>query len=242
MEIFISNLNLRYRHQWVFNNLSLQFAANKWTTLLGQSGVGKTSILRFIAGLIDASDVEIAGHLTTDDNISLATRTSYMAQQDLLLPWLTVLENVLLGARLRCERDLPAKQQRAKLLLQQMGLGQALNLRPEHLSGGMRQRVALARVLIEDRPLVLMDEPFSALDTITRHQVQNLAAELLASKTVIFVTHDPLEALRLSDVIYVLKGEPVAVSSALVPEGTLPRDPTGQNVLAAYTALLRQLG
>ena len=115
-----------------------------------------------------------------------------MAQSDLLLPWLGALDNVLLGRRLRGERG---GRRAARALLAEMGLAGSESLRPAALSGGMRQRVALARTLFEDRPIVLMDEPFAALDAITRTRLQDLAVARLGGRTVLLVTHDPLEAI-----------------------------------------------
>ncbi len=129
-----------------------------------------------------------------------------MSQKDLLLPWLSVLENVRLGARLRGETS--DTTPRALSLLKAAGLATRANDRPDTLSGGMRQRAALARTLMEDRPVVLMDEPFSAVDPLTRLGLQDLAARMLAGRTVIFVTHDPMEALRLGYRVLVLNGNP----------------------------------
>ena len=146
-----------------------------------------------------------------------------MAQQDLLMPWLNVLENCLIGYRLRGEPVAAAEYQRAKNLLSQVGLENAIELRVSQLSGGMRQRVALVRTLLEERPVVLMDEPFSALDVLTRLQLQDLAADYLAGKTILLVTHDPLEALRLADRIYILRGSPAQISELLILDTPRPR-------------------
>ncbi|HJO88014.1 MAG TPA: ATP-binding cassette domain-containing protein, partial [Rhodospirillales bacterium] len=112
---------------------------------------------------------------------------------------------------------------------------------PTKLSGGMRQRTALARTLMEDRPVVLMDEPFSALDAITRIRLQDMAAELLNDRTVLLVTHDPLEALRLGDRIHVLAGRPVTLDEPLIPVGVRPRDLHDPAVLAGQADLLERL-
>ena len=123
-----------------------------------------------------------------------------MAQQDLLLPWLPVVDNVTPGLppawRGPRRTAAPARARDAAARPRRPGARRRDSL-PATLSGGMRQRAALARTLMEDRPVVLMDEPFSALDAITRHRLQDLAAELLAGRTVLLVTHNPLEALRL---------------------------------------------
>ncbi len=134
-----------------------------------------------------------------DDGAGLDGRIALMAQQDLLLPWLSVRDNVLLGHRLRgaSRAELRRLREPAAALLARVGLERDADRLPGTLSGGMRQRAALARTLMEDRPIVLMDEPFSALDVVTRHRLQDLAAELLVGRTVLLVTHNPLEALRL---------------------------------------------
>jgi putative hydroxymethylpyrimidine transport system ATP-binding protein len=156
-----------------------------------------------------------------------------MAQQDLLLPWLSARDNVLIGRRLRGERVGPAARGRAEELLVRVGLRSAVTARPAALSGGMRQRVALARTLMEDRPVVLMDEPFAGLDAITRYELQALAAELLAERTVLLVTHDPLEALRLGHRLLVLAGRPARLDAGVAP-------PPGPPPRAAETVARRQ--
>lgn len=222
----------------LFENLDIAVEGGRWTCLLGLSGVGKTSLLRLIAGLTDAA----AGAVSCDDGAPLDGRIAYMAQQDLLLPWTTVLENVMLGHRLRGERRPGGKEtDRARALLGQVGLAGREADRPAALSGGQRQRVALARTLMEDRDIVLMDEPFSAVDAITRYRLQELAATLLAGRTVMLVTHDPMEALRLGDVIHVMAGHPARLDRPLRPTGTRPRDPADPKLRELQSDLLRRL-
>jgi putative hydroxymethylpyrimidine transport system ATP-binding protein len=222
----------------VFEDLYLQLQAGSWTCLLGESGVGKTTLLRLIAGLIPR-EAQVA--VTCDDGQPLIGRCAYMAQQDLLLPWATVLDNVTLGARLRHGRADAQTKARALGLLERVGLGGNAQDLPAVLSGGMRQRAALARTLMEDRPVVLMDEPFSALDAITRVRLQELAAELLRARTVLLVTHDPLEALRLGDAIHVLAGRPPRLAPALRLSGQTPRSLHDPEVLNGQADLLERL-
>ena len=146
-----------------------------------------------------------------------------MGQQDLLLPWLTVFENVTLGMRLRKERD-PVSIANAYELIDKVGLRKYCKEIPENLSGGMKQRVALARTLLENKSLVIMDEPFSALDIVTKLEIQDLFAEMLRDKTVLFVTHDPLEALRLGNYIYLMSGSPAYLEKISELSGAVPRD------------------
>ena len=204
----------------LFDALDVDLAGGEITCLLGPSGVGKTSLLRLIAGLADAAQ----GDVSDPHGRPLDGRIAYMAQQDLLLPWLSARANVLLGPRLRGEAVTKAMRARADDLLARVGLADAADARPAQLSGGMRQRVALARTLMEDRPIVLMDEPFAGLDAITRYELQALAAELLAGRTVLLVTHDPLEALRLGHRIRVLAGRPARLDDSIgAPPGSPPR-------------------
>ncbi|MDD2705482.1 MAG: ABC transporter ATP-binding protein [Acidocella sp.] len=232
--IEISNLSLRYAGASIFEDLNLTLVAGKFSVLLGPSGVGKTSLLRIIAGLEAPAD----GYVRATDSKPLGGRIAYMAQQDLLLPWASALNNVMLGAALRgSARD----TDRAMVLLQRVGLHGRAQALPAQLSGGERQRVALARTLYEDRPVVLMDEPFSALDAITRARIQNLAAELLAGRTVLLITHDPMEACRLGHSLAVLAGSPARLGIPIIVPGAPPRTPDDDEVLHIQGELLRRL-
>lgn len=184
----------------LFAPMHLELPAQGWTCLLGSSGVGKSTVLRLIAGL--ATGADFIGRITAADGADLRGRVAYMAQDDLLLPWLDVRGNVGLGSRLRGEAP---DRDRIEALITRLGLGDHAGKRPSALSGGQRQRVALARTLIEDRPIVLLDEPFSALDSRTRADMQDLAAETLKGRTVLLVTHDPAEAARLGHRIYLMR-------------------------------------
>ncbi|KIC47837.1 ABC transporter ATP-binding protein [Tateyamaria sp. ANG-S1] len=212
----------------IFSELDLTLEPGTWTCLLGASGVGKSTVLRLFAGL--AEEVSFKGQMTDTGGVAL------MAQQDLLLPWLSVIDNVSVGARLRGET--PDKA-RAEETLAQVGLADHATKHPTALSGGQRQRVALARTLMEDRPVVLLDEPFSALDALTRAQMQDLTAELLKDRTVLLVTHDPGEAARLGQTILIMtRSELIKVAA---PDGPIPRPIDARDVLHTQASLLNQL-
>jgi putative hydroxymethylpyrimidine transport system ATP-binding protein len=218
----------------LFAPLTLQIPGGRWTCLLGPSGVGKTTVLRLFAGL--ASGVRFDGGLGASDGQPLSGRVALMAQDDLLMPWLSVRDNVLLGARLRGERpDLP----RAAAVLDQVGLRGLESRKPAQLSGGQRQRVALARTLMQDRPIFLLDEPFSALDARTRGQMQDLTAAVSVGRTVLLVTHDPSEAARLGHKIVVMTE--TGLTEIMPPEAESPRRVDDPGVLAVQTGLLKML-
>jgi len=183
----------------LFEGLDLVLEAGQWTCLLGPSGVGKSTLLRLVAGLDTGGEFD--GSIESTNSRPLREQVSYMAQSDLLLPWLNVRANVMLGSTLRGE---VRKLERADQLIEEVGLGMHAEKRPHELSGGMRQRAALARTLMEDKPLLLLDEPFSALDARTRSEMQELAFEVLMDRTVMLVTHDPSEAARIAHRVYLL--------------------------------------
>ncbi len=239
LSVIVHAAQVVYEGVPLFDSIDLTLPADHWTSLLGPSGVGKSTLLRLIAGLTENSNASRHSVLC-DDGRPLDGRVAYMAQQDLLLPWLTAIDNVLLGASLR-GGDRTAARDRARSLLDRVGLDAKRNSLPFQLSGGQRQRVALARTLFEDRPIVLMDEPFSALDALTRLRLQDLAASLLEGRAVLLVTHDPLEALRLSDSIRVMTGHPAALSDAPVPASRPPRPPADPAILSLQIELLRKL-
>ena len=192
--------SLSIKDKNLLNNFLLQINKGTWTTVLGQSGVGKSTLLKLIAGL------DIPGKFKGNVNIkNINKRTfSWMAQDDLLLPWMNIIRNVCLGQILRNEK---LDYLKAEKLLQKVDLKNFSTQLPATLSVGMRQRVALARTLMEETEIVLMDEPFSSLDYTTRSYIQNLSKKLLKDKTVIMVTHDPTEALILSNRLLLIENK-----------------------------------
>ncbi|MGA6925205.1 MAG: ABC transporter ATP-binding protein [Desulfosarcina sp.] len=221
----------------MFSSLNVEIQRGQWTCLLGPSGCGKSTLLRLISGSLREG---VSGTIRFEGAATRNGLTSWMAQKDLLLPWLSVLNNVLLGARLRGEVS-EKRVKSARYLLDAVGLGHCMNDLPATLSGGMRQRVALLRTLMEERPVILMDEPFSALDALTRIKLQDLAAELVQGATVLLVTHDPLEALRLGHRIHVMSGSPARLGEAVLPPGRPPRNLDNSVMTAMHEDLLGQL-
>jgi putative hydroxymethylpyrimidine transport system ATP-binding protein len=220
----------------LFEEFAIGLAPGRWTCLLGASGSGKSTLLRLTAGLLPGAMV------TASDGRPVKGRLALMAQQDGLMPWLSVLDNVTLGYRLRGGGSAAREAaERGREMLDRVGLADVWRDFPATLSGGMRQRAARARTLVEDRPVVLMDEPFSALDAITRHRLQDMVAGLFAGRTVLLVTHSPLEALRLGHVVQILGGLPAMLGEPIVPAGAPPRAAGDRDILARPGDLLDRL-
>lgn len=237
--IEIVDAHLDYEQHLLFDHLNLSLPGGRFTCLLGPSGVGKSSLLRLIAGLKTSAIVK--NPIKTSDGLPLLGRLSYLAQNETLLPWLTVIQNVLIGVKLRREPVKSSSYQQALALLMRVGLEKQAQFYPHQLSGGMKQRVLLARTLFENKPVILMDEPFAALDVITRIGIQELASELLKERTVLLVTHDPLEALRLGHHIFVMSGRPATITSQIELQGLPPRELTDANLLIIHGKILNTL-
>ena len=213
---------------------SLQLRGGKTSALLGRSGAGKSTLLRLAAGLSTPQQ----GHISSSLPGALSQQVAWMGQRDDLYPWLSIRDNITLSARLNGQRP---DNRRAEALLAQVELAGLGDARPDSLSGGMRQRVALARTLYQDRPVVLMDEPFAALDVMTRLRLQSLTAGLLRGKTLLLVTHDPLEACRLAHDIFLLEDTPLRVRDLPAPDGEVPRAAQTEAVLQAQSRLFQVL-
>jgi NitT/TauT family transport system ATP-binding protein len=193
--------------------ISFSAAPGEFVALVGASGCGKSTLLRIIAGLEEAS----SGEVLIDGRAILGPgRDRAMVFQDYsLYPWLTVLENICFSRRLAVNRGHRSAAERSLLLLELMGLERVKDTHPNALSGGMRQRVAIARALLSQPEVLLMDEPFGALDAQTREVMHDLILHIVAleKRTVLFVTHDVQEAVYLSDRVIVLAPGPGRIDS-----------------------------
>jgi ABC-type nitrate/sulfonate/bicarbonate transport system ATPase subunit len=194
----VKDLSFAYGDLKLIDNLSFTISYNEIISLLGRSGCGKTTLFRLLAGL----------NKPTSGIIERRCTISYMTQNTLLLPWRTVLENLLLLSEIGSfsKKNKNDFKDKALFYLNEVGLKDVEDKYPSELSGGMQSRVALARVLLEDTDLILLDEPFAYLDAITRKECQTLLYELKNKfkKSMILVTHDISEAVFLSDRILIL--------------------------------------
>lgn len=193
-------------------DVNLHVDAGEFVSVVGPSGSGKSTLLSIIAGILPASSGSIL--VGGEPVLGPSPRVGYMLQQDYLLEWRTILENALLGAEIQ-HRDRKRARARAVALLEKYGLGDFLYAYPRELSGGMRQRVALARTLVTEPDLVLLDEPFAALDFQTRLRLADDVTAILREerKTVIMVTHDLGEAITMTDRVIVLSRRPARVKA-----------------------------
>ncbi|HEY1542113.1 MAG TPA: ABC transporter ATP-binding protein [Xanthobacteraceae bacterium] len=196
------------------DHVTLAIPAGRFVSLIGPSGCGKSTIFNIAAGLQEPT----AGRVLIDglDATGTIGRVGYMLQKDLLLPWRTLVDNIILGMEIQ---GVPLRQARetALPLLRRYGLAGFERAYPNALSGGMRQRAALLRTLLFDTDVILLDEPFGALDAQTKQQMQEWLLELWSDfgKTVIFVTHDVEEAIFLSDEVHVMGTRPGRIVETL---------------------------
>ncbi len=240
----IDGLRKSYGDLAVLDGVSLDVAAGEFVSVIGPSGCGKSTLFDVVAGL----EPPDAGRVLVDgvDATGRVEPFAYMPQQDLLFPWRTVLDNTTLGLEVAGATRRAARE-RARELFAPFGLAGFEDARPAQLSGGMRQRAALLRTVVQERPVLLLDEPFGALDSLTRTGMQTWLADVRArfGWTVLLVTHDIGEAVFLSDRVVVLGPRPAAVRCVRPVELPRPRtlDTTTTPAFAAVAAdLLRLLG
>jgi len=206
--VVVTHLRRAYGSRIVIDNLNLRIERGEFVVLLGESGCGKTTLLRALAGL-DPID---------GGRIVAPRRPAVVFQEHRLLPWESLWRNVSLGLQA------PDARQRAAAALAEVGLGDRLDDWPRNLSGGQAQRVALARALVQEPELLLLDEPFAALDALTRIRMHTLVRELVAAHRpgVLLVTHDVDEAIVLADRILVMREGRIAFEHRTKGDGTPP--------------------
>ena len=221
----ISKLSVRFGARTILDSVNLDVRHGEFVCVVGSSGSGKTTLLRALAGLARVDEGKV---LFEGAEISGPSRDRAIIFQDYskaLLPWRTVRGNVALSLE---ARNVPAAEQEAIIdeLLGRMGLSQAKDQFPSQLSGGMQQRVQIARCLAQDPKLLLMDEPFGALDAMTRQTLQDEILQLVADKRIatVFITHDLEEAIYLGDRVVVLGGSPARVIESMEIELPRPRN------------------
>ncbi len=206
----------------VLRDVTVRLRRGEFVSIVGPSGCGKTTFFNILTGLIpyDSGKILYEGRHVPN----LRGLVAYMQQKDLLLPWRTLWRNILIGPEIQGTLDKDIEEE-AKRLLSFFKLDKFINSYPSELSGGMRQRAALARTLLFGKDLLLLDEPLSALDAITRRQLQNylLALSIKFGKSVLMITHDVEEALLLSDRIYIFSSLPATVKREITVDLKKPR-------------------
>lgn len=233
----INSLGLTYQtpsgETEAIRDLSFDVNRGEFVSLVGPSGCGKTTVLSLIAGLIAPSSGKIA--------IKSGANVGYMLQRDHLFEWRTILSNVTLGQEIRREKTTESAAY-AKSLLEKYGLGEFINRRPNELSGGMRQRVALIRTLALRPEILLLDEPFSALDFQTRLAVCDDVNAIIKAegKTAILVTHDISEAVSMSDRVIVLTPRPARVRATFTIN-IAAASPLGRREDGAFSAFFDEI-
>lgn len=221
----MSTLEIRDLHKSfgelnVLNGISLELPTGTVTSVIGPSGSGKSTLLHILTGALQAD----SGEVLLDGEPTPRAPFAYMPQQDALLPWLRIIDNAALGLTTAGMGRRAARQQ-VDPLFETFGIAGTQQLWPRQLSGGMRQRVALLRTVVQDKPILLLDEPFGALDAITREQLQLWLLDIWQQHrwTILLITHDIREAVRLSDQVLVLSDKPATILEQVAVPRTISR-------------------
>jgi NitT/TauT family transport system ATP-binding protein len=236
----VSGVTKQFDLQTIFSDFSLSVTENGFTVLLGPSGCGKSTLFDLLSGVVpaDTGTLRWRGRQLPH----LGGVAAYMQQKDLLLPWFSLMDNALLPVK-TVNGDVKAAENRAMALFDRLGLKGYEGHMPREVSGGMGQRCALVRTLMFDRNLVLLDEPLSALDAITRRTLQSLLLLLQTEfdKTLVMITHDIEEALLLADELVLLTPRPMAVQERFVLKSPKPRRFDDPELLALKSHVLGML-
>lgn len=231
MQLTLTNVSRSFLNQRVIQNIGLSAQPGEIVGLLGTSGCGKSTLLRAISGLDDGYEGTIMINGEQLDGVH--DKTGFIFQEARLMPWLNVLDNVTFG--LKGEKS--EKKERAADYIARVGMRGKENHFPHQLSGGMAQRVAIARALVASPEILLLDEPFSALDALTKMQLQDLLLDIWKTHqtTIVLVTHDIDEAIYLCDRIVILRGQPGVIDHTLTIDEQHPRK-RGSELSARYKA------
>ena len=213
----------RYETDNIIEDINLHLIKGEIISLLGVSGVGKTTLFHALSGLIQPTEGRI--FLENEDITGKAGHISYMLQKDMLLPYFTILDNIILPKRIKGISKKEARRE-AEGLLAEFGLEGCGDKYPSQLSGGMRQRAALLRTYLFSNQVALLDEPFSALDAITKSEMHTWYLNVMEQikMSTIFITHDIDEAILLSDRIYIMSGKPGKITAEIVVDKPKPRE------------------
>jgi ABC-type nitrate/sulfonate/bicarbonate transport system ATPase subunit len=240
-KLVAEGLNVRFEGTDALEGVDLRLAAGEFVSIVGPSGCGKSTLFNVLSGLLAPSEGTV--RIDGEDVTGSTGHVGYMFQKDLLLPWRTVVGNVVLGAALTSgvsDRD----EAEARELATRYGLGGFLDHYPHALSGGMRQRVALMRTLAVRTDVLLLDEPFGALDSQTRLEMQRWLLEVWneLDRTVLFVTHDVDEAVFLADRVLVMSPRPGRIAAEIALDIPRPRDLDTLTSVAFMAAKRQVLG
>lgn len=229
-----------YNGQAIFSNFDLSVSPGQFKVLVGPSGCGKSTLFDGLTGVmaLDGGKISWKGEALAH----LGCHAAYMQQKDLLLPWFSLVDNALLPARTG-KMDMTRMKQRANKLFIRLGLKGYESHHPHEVSGGMRQRCALVRTLMFNRDLILLDEPLSALDAITRRRLQSLLLLLQTEfkKTILMITHDIEEALLLADEVCLLSPQPMVIKERFILDQPKPRHFNDPDLLKIKEYMLAQL-
>lgn len=225
MKLEVKKVSATFGSKQVLENIQIHLAQGELVSLLGASGVGKTTLFHIIAGLLEPASGSV--WLEEENITGRPGKISYMLQKDMLLPYKTVLDNVSLPLRIRGVKKQAARQE-AKRYFKEFGLEGYEAKYPAQLSGGMKQRAALLRTYLFSGEVALLDEPFSALDTMTKSAMHHWYLDVMERihLSTLLITHDIDEAILLSDRIYILSGQPGQIREEIQIEQKKPRDPS----------------
>ena len=239
------NISKAFGEKKILENVSVELNEGEIVSLLGVSGCGKTTLFNIISGLLPADEGQIL--LDGEDITGKTGKVSYMLQKDLLLPYYTVIHNVALPLIIKCGMKKKDAIEKASELFDLFGLSGMENKYPSQLSGGMRQRAAFLRTYLSSDGVALLDEPFSALDTITKSSIHRWYLDVMREirLSTVFVTHDIDEAILLSDRIYILAGKPGMITHEFRidhPEGRSVRFELTEDFIAYKRQIIEALG